>query len=194
MELKDAIYGRRSVRSYADTPIPEPLLRELLEAACMAPSGINSQPWYFLAITKEEDRARYLSFMAEGFARFRPVLEARFSKNPEVIEETERFFTTLGGAPVLVLAFLLREDFLEANDGRPAIQAVGAAMQNLLLSAYDRGLGSCWMTGPIDFGMGEPLRAAFAPDKGPLLAVATLGYPAQTPKAPPRRSGRFDIL
>ncbi len=194
MELKDAIYGRRSVRKYKDTPVPRALLQELLEGACMAPSGINQQPWYFLAITGEEDRRKYLSFMEEGFSRFRPVLEQRFSRNPEVVEETGTFMTTLGGAPVVILAFLLKDDYLNIGGGRPAIQGVAAAVENLLLMAHDKGLAGCWMTSPVDYGLGDSLRSTFAPDKGELLAVISLGYATETPKAPPRRDGRFDII
>ena len=194
MELKEAIYKRRSVRKYEDTPVPQKVLQELLEGACMAPSGINQQPWYFLAITNEADRQRYLSFMEEGFSRFRPTLEKRFSRNPEVVEETGTFMTTLGGAPVVILTVLLKDDYLKTNGGRPAIQGVAAAIENLLLLAHDRGLAGCWMTSPVDFGLGDALRQAFAPEKGELLAVISLGYPKESPTAPPRREGRFDII
>lgn len=194
MELKEAIYGRRSVRKYKDTPVPREVLQEILEGACMAPSGINQQPWYFLAITNQEDRKKYMSYMEEVFSRFKPTLEKRFSRNPEVVEETGTFITTLGGAPVVILAFLLKDDYLKTNEGRPSIQGVAAALENLLLMAYDKGLSSCWMTAPVDFGLGDELRRTFAPDKGELLAVVSLGYSDQKPKSPPRRDGRFDIV
>ena len=50
MELKEIIYSRRSVRKYQSTPIPHEVLEELLEGAMMAPSGVNTQPWYFVVL------------------------------------------------------------------------------------------------------------------------------------------------
>ena len=194
MELKDAVYGRRSVRKYLDKPVPRELIQEILESACMAPSGINRQPWYFLTITDPELREKYLGYTKETFVRFRPTLEKRFSRNPEVVEETGTFFTTLGGAPVVILVFLLNDELKESDNEITLIQGIGAAIQNLLLAAYDKGLACCWTTAPIASGLAEQIRADFAPDKGDLMAAVTLGYPDQSPKAPPRRPGRFDIV
>ena len=194
MELKDAVYGRRSIRKYLNKPVPCELIREILEGACMAPSGINRQPWYFMAITDQKMREKYLGYMNETFVRFRPTLEKRFSRNPEVIEETGTFFNTMGGAPVVILVFLLNEELKESDNESTLIQGIGAAIQNLLLMAYDKGLACCWTTAPVVSGLAEEIRAEFAPDKGGLLAAVTLGYPDQAPKAPPRRAGRFDIV
>ena len=194
MELKDAIYGRRSVRKYLNKPVPRGLIQEILEGACMAPSGINRQPWYFMAITDQEMLERYLGYMKETFVRFRPTLEKRFSRNPEVIEETGNFFTTLGGAPVVILVFLLNEELKESDNEMTLVQGIGAAIQNLLLMAHDKELACCWTTAPVVSGLAEQIHADFAPEKGSLLAAVTLGYPDQAPKAPPRREGRFDII
>ena len=194
MELKEAIYGRRSVRKYQNKPVPKEVLQEILESACMAPSNINNQPWYFLALTSEEALQKYLGYMKDAFIKFKPTLEARFAKNPEIVEETGNFLVTLGNAPVLILVFVLKDDFIARSGEFSTGQSIAAAVENLLLMAYDKGLASCWMTAPIEVGLGETLRAEFAPDKGRLTGAIALGYPAQNPKAPPRRAGRFDIV
>ncbi len=54
MELFDAIRTRRSIRSYKKDPVPEELVREILDAARWAPSGKNRQHWHFIVI-KDED-------------------------------------------------------------------------------------------------------------------------------------------
>ena len=74
------------------------------------------------------------------------------------------------------------------------VQSVAAAIENILLAATDRGLGSCWLTAPVETGMSEELRDTFAPDKGKLLAIVTLGYSDQTPKTPARKAGRYTII
>ena len=191
MELKEAIFNRRSVRKYQDKPVPKDLLREILAGACMAPSGINLQPWYFLALTNENDREKFLKHMNESFQRFKPTLESRFANNPEVVKSTGSFLTTLGNAPVVILVFLFKKEFAE---GMSPTMSVAIAMQNLMLMAHDMGLATCLVTAPVETGVADAVRAEFAPDRGALLGAITLGYPDQTPKAPPRREGRFEII
>ena len=74
------------------------------------------------------------------------------------------------------------------------VQSVAAALENMLLTAYSKGISSCWLTGPIEAKMDVILREKFAPDKGKMLAMITLGYSEQKPKAPRRREGRYEII
>jgi nitroreductase len=50
MDLMDAIYTRRAVRDYKDTPLDDQTLRKLIDAAVQAPSAINEQPWSFCVV------------------------------------------------------------------------------------------------------------------------------------------------
>ena len=184
MEAREALLTRRSIRRYKPDPISETDLKEILEAGLAAPSAINLQHWYFVAVQNPQA----LDGVAE---KFQPVLEERFSRHPEQIGITNRFLTTLGGAPVCVLVFLLKPDYPD-RDG--AMQSVSAAIENLLLAAWEKGIGSCWMSAPQRMGFGEELRARFAPDKGEFVAAITLGYPDEAPKMPPRREGRWAIV
>jgi nitroreductase len=72
--------------------------------------------------------------------------------------------------------------------------SVAAAMENMLLMAYDKGLAACILTAPAAFGPAERIRADFAPDKGKMLGIVVLGYSEQNPQAPRRREGRFTIV
>ncbi|MGM9607433.1 MAG: nitroreductase family protein [Oscillospiraceae bacterium] len=191
MDAWEALLTRRSIRKYKPDPVPEDLLRELLEAACAAPSAINQQHWHFVALRSPEALADLREIMGRTAERFHPVLEQRFSRNPGTIAETETFLTTLGGAPVCVLAFFLRPDYPD-RDG--AMQSVSAALENLLLAARAKDLGSCWLSAPQRMGFGGELRDRFAPGKGEFVAAVTLGWPDQSPSMPPRREGRYTIL
>ena len=111
METRQAILTRRSVRRYKSDPIPETELVEILEAACHAPSAINLQHWYFVAVRDPQALEEVKQVMGDVKEKFQPVLEQRFSRNPEQIGITNRFLTTLGGAPVCVLVFLLKPDY-----------------------------------------------------------------------------------
>ena len=72
--------------------------------------------------------------------------------------------------------------------------SIGAAIENILLSAVDHGLAGCWLTAPVEAMAGEQLRQEFAPENGRLVSLLTLGYPAQEPNAPPRKESRYIIL
>jgi len=191
METRDTLLGRRSIRVYRPDPIPQEVLEEILEAALAAPSAINLQPWYFVAVQSPEAMDEVRAVMGGVVERFTPVLEERFRRNPEQVGITNRFLSTLGGAPVCLLAFLLKSDYPD-RDG--VMQSVSAAIENVLLAAWDRGIGSCWMTAPKRMGFGPVLQERFAPGKGEFVAAITLGYPDQAPKMPSRREGRYIIV
>lgn len=190
MEFNDVLYGRRSIRKYDDKLVSEELVREVLQAAVMAPSGTNQQPWYFCAVMSKEKRSDYLGYMEETYIKFRPKLEQVFN-NPEAVKVAGSFITSLGNAPVIILAFLLKE---KLNEDITSILGVAAAVENLVLAAYDKGLGTCVMTAPSEAGLSDRIKENFAPAKGNFLCAITLGYPAQVPKANRRKEGRFDIV
>ena len=188
MECKEVIYGRRSVRKFSDRVIEDAVLEEIIDAALWAPSGVNLQPWYFVVIKSPEKLERYKAVMREVAQRNRAHLEERFAKHPGVVKDTVSFIETLGGAPVVVLAFRDKPDYSWALQDEGIVQSIGAAMENLLLSAYDHGIASCWMTAPAQAHMTGEIRDEFAPGHGELLCMAVLGYAAEDVAAkPPKR-------
>ena len=192
MELKDAILSRRSIRSYTDQPVSREDLEAILDLGMWAPSGVNFQPWYFVAIQSREQMEKLLSVMDGVSTDLEDNLRTRFAKNPEVAEESLTFIRNLGKAPVCILAFRHKPSYTKTDE--TIVQSIAAAMENILLAAVDRGLGGCWMTAPIETGTGDLLRDMFAPGKGSLVAVMTIGHPARIPKAPARKEGRYIIL
>lgn len=192
MELMDAIRQRRSVRKYEEIPVPDEVLQEVLEAGLYAPSAVNRQPWFFVVIRSKERMDKLTETMNYVSQAIEPNLKRRFERHPEVVKDTTAFVRRLGGAPVCILAFRLKPD--DVDDALSTTQSVAAAIENILLAAVDKGLGGCWLTAPVEAKVGEQIREAFAPDKGALVAMVTLGYPAQTPKMPPRRDGRYIMI
>ena len=192
MELSQAILSRRSIRSYESTPVCDEVLEELLEAGIWAPSAVNLQPWYFVAIRSREQLQKLTEIMGVVSQRIEPNLKERFAKHPAVVEETTRFVRQMGGAPVCVLAFQYKPNYDKTDSS--IVQSVAAAIENIMLTAVEKGLGGCWLTAPLEAAVGSELRDMFAPGKGPLVAMLTIGYPAQDPKAPARKNGRYIII
>lgn len=191
MDTREVLLTRRSIRRYKSDPIPESDLREILEAGLYAPSAINLQHWYFVAVQDPDAMEDVRQIMSGVVEKFTPLLKQRFSRNPEQIGITNKFLSTLGGAPVCVLAFMLKPNYPD-RDG--AMQSVSAAIENMLLAAWDKGIGSCWLSAPQRMGFGPVFQARFAPGKGEFVAAITLGYPDQEGKLPPRRDGRYTIV
>ena len=192
METREALAGRRSVRLYRkDLPVSQEDLTAILDSACMAPSAINLQHWYFVVLRSAEAMSDFKAIMRRVSDKFHPILKDRFAKNPETIRDTETFLSSLGGAPVCILAFFLKNDYPD-RDG--AMQSVSAALENLMLAAWDRGLGTCWMSAPQRMGFGQEIQERFAPGKGEFVAAVTLGYPEKVGPMPRRREGRYTIV
>ena len=191
MELTEAIRKRRSVRKYRDEAVPAEVLEELLNLACWAPSAENEQPWYYVALTSAEalqELQETMQFVADDM---KVHLEELLPRHPRIVGQTTDFLRRLGGAPVCILVFLqkdygpLRETMLES---------VAASIQTMLLAAYERGLGTCWINAATNLGYGSALRERYAPDKGELVSLVTLGYPERTPIAAGRKPDRWVIL
>ena len=192
MEFEKVVFGRRSIRSYTAEPVSDEDLSYILKAGLHAPSGVDLQPWYFVVVRSPEQMRKLVDVMGLVSEKIAPALKNRFSSHPEVAEESLRFIRRLGGAPICILAFWHQPEYPKKEAS--IIQSISAAIENMLLAAYDRGLGGCWMTAPVGMAAETTLREQFAPGKGPLVAMLTLGHPAAVPEMPARKTGRYTIL
>jgi len=183
MDLFEAIMRRRSVRRYLPDPVRREDIHAILDAANRAPSAMNRRQWEFIIVTGKK-----IGEMGESFQR----IIAEYTKNWETSrmkgspfsrEDFIRFAATYGGAPVVIVVLTdaaQTEDFRRAN-----LESASAAMENLLLAATALGLGTCWMTGPLQDEL-SLRRILEIPEGKEIVAVTPLGYPAEMLDAPPR--------
>ncbi|MFC1591156.1 nitroreductase family protein [Thermodesulfobacteriota bacterium] len=192
MDLLDSIKGRRSVRHFTDERPPRELIAECIEAATWAPSPTNQQPWEFV-VAAGEALAKIAGVVAETFPRrmkevdpYRGIPEACKTRKDETfarlfaaakqegLDPKSLFQKNMNfyDAPVAVLfvAFKMEGDLFRA--------ATTAALENFLLAAHARGLGTCWISTVA--ACREELGAALeiSADREILDGVA-LGYPAE---------------
>lgn len=181
------LQARRSVRKFKPETPPREVLDRVLGAAMEAPSGKNRQNWRFFVLTGEK-RDAYLSLSQKSWLGIKDVLEKRLK--PSLYQFTERFFYTLGDAPVVILCY-------SANDQEEkhltSVGSVYMAVENLNLAAVAEGLGCCTMGAPleikaeVDSFLGiEKLREDGVEDLE-LLCAVVLGYPDHTPPRAPRQ-------
>lgn len=150
MEVVEAIRSRRSIRKYLDRPIEDEKLREVLDAARLAPSGVNRQEWKFV-IVRDPDNRREL---------------AAATRNQEWI----------AAAPVIV-ACAATDTKVTTGSGEPAHRIdVSIAVDHMTLRARELGLGTCWI-GAFDQRKAEQILNA--PESAEVIVLMTLGYPAE---------------
>ena len=186
MELTEAIKGRRSVRKFKPDPVPRAVLNHITEMAIWAPSGMNRQEWYFVVVQGEK-KEQLLKICAGAFEDVRPHLEQVFAAKPKIVESTKAFFETFGSAPVLILAYAGKGGMGVWDTNSTAIAA-----QNLMLAAYEAGLGATWTDGVL--GREKEINELFGITDKKLSCVIPVGYPDETPRIPPRREGRVEWI
>jgi nitroreductase len=158
METFLTIINRRSIRKYKFKKIEDEKINLLLRAAMYAPSAMNLQPWHFVVINSES------------------VLNETVKSIPhaEMIKQS--------GNAILVCG----DSSLEKNESW-LIQNCSAAVQNILLTAYDMQLGSCWIA---VHGMTDVLNNVVKQFNLPFniipIALIALGYPDEEVKAEER--------
>ncbi len=159
MELKEAILQRKSIRSYEDKAVPEDKLNAVLEAARMAPSGANRQPWKFVVVRDSEKRKQLSAASGgQGHVAEAPVVIAAVGTMPENIMVCE-----VPGYPV----------------------DLSIAVDHMTLAAVDEGLGTCWI-GAFKQDMARDVLGV--PESCKIVALLTLGYPKDAGRPKDRKS------
>ncbi|HPK52935.1 MAG TPA: nitroreductase family protein [Smithellaceae bacterium] len=184
MELAKAIKERRSIRNFKPDPVPQNLLQELLDLAMWAPSAMNLQDWFF-AVIQGPKKEEFLKISASAFALIKPDLEKAFQDKPKIIAGMKTFYETFGGAPVIIMAYGGK-----LAGGQDDVWSVSLAVQNLMLAAYERGMGTTWMDGVV-FAKEKEINALLGIKDRKLICAIPIGYPAEEPRVPPRRPNKI---
>jgi nitroreductase len=181
MELMDAVRSRRSIRMFDGAPVDREIIDALIGAATYAPSRFNVQPWHFHVATGEA-RNRVAEVMALTTAHLEEYIDVL---GADMVEYAARFYADLGNAPVVIGISAKRvEDPTEWLDDTIA---VGAALENFLLSVVDHGLAACSLTAP--HWVRDRLIEVFGiPDDSEIMALIVLGHGAEEPAAKDRHT------
>lgn len=165
----DLFEKRRSIRKYTGQPVSEDVLRQLLEAARLAPSGNHTQPWYFIAVTQDETKRR--------------IVQA--DHNQQWMLGAPLFLVCVADASVR-----LPDKNLELDEESPqkglklVLRDTAIATEHIALKAAELGLGTCW-TGY--FAQKDIREILGIPQDKYVVAVLTVGYPAEEPAYKARR-------
>lgn len=184
------IRQRRSIRRFKPDSLPRPLVLQLIELACWAPSAGNRQDWSFAVVSSPTVKRE----MADAVRRrWQAIIAANsgFALIDEVAVYSARF-GDFERAPVVVVVSTRRVDAFQKHMlGDDAVATVGStasaamAAQNLMLAAHALGLGSCCMTGALA-ARAELGRTIGLSRKQEIVCLIALGWPDETPEGPAR--------
>ncbi len=157
MTVYDLISSRRSIRQFVPRPIERKILVTIVNAARLAPSAANLQPLEFVVV--DEKVLKDAVFRCLKWAAYIAPLG-----NPEPGHEPQAYILTLVNTQV-------RDKGYEYD--------VGAAMENMILTALGEGIGSCWL---ISIDRPKIVGLLKIPEVYKVDSVLALGYPAEQPK------------
>lgn len=154
MDALTTILTRRAVRNWTDQEVSQETLTQILEAGRFSPSPLNSQPWHFIVIRKQETIGALMESAQHG-----------------------KF---LSRANVVIVVTVTHQADVDAwlSEHEQHILSAACALQNMWLAATGLGLGGCWVT--MDDAATRSLLAIPATHK--ILGSLALGYPAGPPK------------
>lgn len=186
--IYNSIYERRSIRKYKADDIPDEILEKILDAARVAPSGKNRQPWKFLVYGGEEKK-EILKVMRKGIKR--ELKEPLFKDSKRLLPDADNTLRIMMKAPIVIFVLntngkspmeniAMDERFSEICDSL----SIGAAIENMILEAQELGIGSLWI-GNTCFAYNELME--YTGQNGQLIGAVALGYADEKPDARPRR-------
>jgi len=161
VDFFEAIKVRRSVRKFKRDPVPEESLKRILNAARMAPTAENYQPWKIIVVTDEDVKRRLVPAC-----------------------NNQRF---VAEAPVVLVACGLPDEAYPIMGGYMNSYPVDVAivLDHLMLAAAAEGLGTCWIG---SFKEEKVAEATGVPPEAKVVAVAPLGYPAEESERTDRKN------
>jgi nitroreductase len=168
VKFLDLVKKRQSVRKYLDKPVEREKLERCLEAARLAPSANNSQPWSFIVVDDpklKEAVARKTFDRVISFNRFSlqaPVLILLLSERPS-------FFSRMGSA---------------VKDKQFNLTDIGIAAEHLCLQAVEEGLGTCMLGWFNEKGVKKLVNI---PQQIRVELIVTMGYPMSDEIQPKER-------
>lgn len=188
MDVKEAISKRRSIRKYEDRPISEEVLTELFDAARLAPSGCNAQPWRFRAVDEASilEKLRERGAFRQGFVYRAPlVLVCCGDPSAYIGKHGGEYQVEEGSVPADAAARKEMFSIVEGKEALRAVRDVSIASAFLVLRAEELGLGTSYI-GLIDEKVLKEVLGI--PSHYVIPFVITAGYHADSPSPRPRRS------
>jgi len=198
LSLQEAIQTRRSIRNFDSQSVSIDCIEQIIEAARLAPSGTNRQPWRFVLLNSQEDKEKIAGTVVQPFVLEAPALFVccvdRNSFTRSLVEKRMQELVETNVVSEEAAGYIAQRKMPEKVEDvvlpSSAYLDLGIAVEQMVLQATALGLGSCW----VRLFNAEQLHEALGlPQEIEVVALLPFGYPAQSPSPRPRLS-REDIM
>ncbi len=189
VKMISAIYDRRSIRKFIDKPISQKDITDIIQSGLKAPSSKNRQPWKYIVIqgnAKEE----MLKVFRQGIEREEND-GALLPESKQYIASAKYTIDIMAEAPTIIFVVnSLGKSIMEELTPEERIyeicniQSISASIQNMLLAATEKGIGSLWI---CDIYFAYPELCKWLNSDGQLIAAIAFGYPNEFPSERPRK-------
>jgi len=188
---------RRSIRKYLDKDVSIDEVIRCINTAVTAPSGCNSQCWYFVVISNKE-KINKIAKCTEN--KIRSTFEHKGLENEsDYIEGKVKGITLFKNAPICVAIYMTYMSYYDkkmealyekcgySHDdlirilGNPDLLSIGAVIQTFLLALHEKNIGTCWMNEPL-IARDEIESEIGINDKGRLISLIPIGYSKYKPE------------
>jgi nitroreductase len=208
VDIFEAIETRQSIRKFKTDIVSDSIIFQLLDMARKAPSAENYQPWEYIIIRDSNIKSEIIETLRTGvndeeFEKFvndllAPMVSGAvgFEVPVKALIKGAGYYPLLN-APVLIAVCMKDPTTLfKSLEGRYSkykdiifiwfVLSIGAAVENIVLSAVSKGLGTCWTSGFM-FAEEKIKKILEIPEDIRLVSVIALGYPAKVPSKTPRK-------
>lgn len=175
-QVVETIMSRRSIRKYKPQPVEREKMEQIINCGINAPNGMNKQSWEIRVV----DNPEFINGITDLYKK----------ENPKAAERPG-FKNMFNNAPTVVFI---------ANDPSYELSQIDCGLlgENMVLSAWSMGIGSCCLGGPVRF-MKSPAAADYLNRLGfsegyELLYAIAFGYPDETPAAKPRNAEKVRFI
>lgn len=184
------IESRRSIRKYKTDPIDAAVITEMIASAMLAPSAKNRQPWKFI-VFQGHAKDELVRVMQEGVANEKN--DHRLMPGwANAIADAENTIRVMNEAPVLIVVLNTNGKTPFAcidNENRIAeicdSLSIGAAIENMILTASEHGLGTLWIANTC-FAYDDLV--SFLNTENQLIGIVAVGYADEAPEKRPRKN------
>lgn len=204
----DLFYKRKSVRNYKEGIVPKEDIIKLLEVATQAPSPKHQQNWHFVVVQNKEVINKIVEVVSKSHEYIASLIkdEKKATNYMNLLPYYVNFKDS--SCVILVYAkeyFMIEEKILRENNVSEDVikvikspeagaQGVGAAVENILLAATEMGYGTCYLTGPSHAKTEIEEIIAFEKSEYTLMALVSLGIPADETPDKPRRKPLEEVI
>lgn len=188
--MSNPINSRRSIRKYLDKEVSKEVIEQIIDAARMAPSAKNRQPWKYIVFGGKK-KEELLNQMKIGILR-EEIGEALLPNSKHGIPDAKNTLSIMEEAPIIIIVLNTngKTPFNEVNTDDRITEicdtlSIGASIENILLKAEELGLGTLWIANTC-FAYKELV--TYLDTTKQLVGAIALGYANEHPLQRPRKS------